>query len=289
MKRGPEFRSGYTEDASGRAAIKRLLREQFALELDEFEARGFWDPGYLPFSYFEGDRVVSNVSLFPMPLMVAGRTVAAAGIQSVATVPEYRGRGLIRELMERVLEYADRRYEVILLFADEPEMYRRFGFRALGEHYFTAKAPEVEPRRPARRLSLDEQEDVELMRGLLARRTPVSRRFGLLRHSSMFFLNLLIGSFGDPLYLPHHDVLMVARVTGEVARIYDIVASEIPDRRGLLAALERAPERIEVFFPPDRLGWRFEALTYRKPGCFMVRGRLEVEGEPLMLPPTAAF
>ena len=79
------YRIDYCHDQRYRGALKRLLRTVFGLELREFDDLGFWDPTYHPFSYFAGDEVVSNVSCFDLPLLVAGDRVPVGGIQSGAS------------------------------------------------------------------------------------------------------------------------------------------------------------------------------------------------------------
>ena len=71
--------------------------------------------------------------------MVNGKVVRAAQLHAVATRPNWRRRGLFTDLMTRVLDYADGRFDRLLLFTAEPALYEPFGFRHLPQHIFTGR------------------------------------------------------------------------------------------------------------------------------------------------------
>ena len=52
------FRSAYTAEPRLRASFKSFLRSIHRVDLDSWDECGYWDPRYMPFSYFEGDEVV---------------------------------------------------------------------------------------------------------------------------------------------------------------------------------------------------------------------------------------
>jgi GNAT superfamily N-acetyltransferase len=59
-----------------------------------------------------------------MPLVVNGRVVRAAGYQSGAVRPDYRGQGLYRTLMKRAFDWAERGgFEAGILLTDKPGLY----------------------------------------------------------------------------------------------------------------------------------------------------------------------
>lgn len=58
---------------------------------------------YLPYTLFDGETAVSNVSVSLMGTVFDGRARRYIQIGTVMTAPAYRGRGLCRFLMESVL------------------------------------------------------------------------------------------------------------------------------------------------------------------------------------------
>jgi predicted acetyltransferase len=87
---------------------------------------------------FEGDVIVATSRNFPFDLTLpGGATVPFAGVSAVTVLPTHRRRGLLREMMTRLLDEAVEHEEPLAtLTASEATIYGRFGFgvshRALG-------------------------------------------------------------------------------------------------------------------------------------------------------------
>lgn len=83
-------------------------------------------------------RFVSHVGVFPFDALVEGRPLKVAGIGSVATDPDFRGRGLVKRLMAHVgNEIHKEGYDLSILWG-ERSLYGPFGYeRALFEDHFT--------------------------------------------------------------------------------------------------------------------------------------------------------
>ncbi len=75
-----------------------------------------------------GNQFASHVGLFPFVSLVEGRKLKIGGIGSVATHPDFRGRGLMKRLMEYVDgQMAKDGYDLGLLWG-ERALYRPFGY-----------------------------------------------------------------------------------------------------------------------------------------------------------------
>ena len=71
-------------------------------------------------------RIVANVSVFPMTLVVADARLSVGGIGMVGTLPEYRGRGLMTQLLEQALVVMkDANLDLSLLGGDRQRYGRR--------------------------------------------------------------------------------------------------------------------------------------------------------------------
>ena len=66
------YRENYWDSLESKAEFKRFLVTMFNLDLSLWDAMGFWDDLYRPFSFFDGDRLVSNVCLYTMEMTVGG-------------------------------------------------------------------------------------------------------------------------------------------------------------------------------------------------------------------------
>ncbi|MSP49161.1 MAG: GNAT family N-acetyltransferase [Alphaproteobacteria bacterium] len=277
-------------DAASRAALDALLFEIFKLDLGPLDAMDGRDPSYRSFSYFDaGGRCVANASLCALPLVVQGRPVDALGVQSVAVRPELRGRGLFRDLMQRALVWCDVRTPLVLLTTLIPDLYEHFGFRVVPEHRIVGPAPAPEPgMQPARPLVLGA--DIALVKRLLDSRTPASDLVGLRHFGAMFLQNMAAAPDLRLDHLPGRDAIVASdtRIPGTF-RLLDVVAREIPSLATILGALGQIPDRVEICFPTDKLGYVGEAQPAGKRTKLMARGDFVDGSEPFMLPETAAF
>jgi predicted acetyltransferase len=118
---------------------------------------------------FEGDRVVGGSRNYSFEVtMPGGALLRAAGVSDVSVLPTHRRRGLLRSMMERLLDDAVTRDEPFaMLTASEGGIYGRFGFGVsirTSTIEVDARAAEfVLPRAPGtlRLVELDEAREVE--------------------------------------------------------------------------------------------------------------------------------
>ncbi|MBL8710254.1 MAG: GNAT family N-acetyltransferase [Rhodospirillaceae bacterium] len=288
------FRIDAMDDQSRRGPWLNLLRDVFAIDLSAYSALDIWHPGYRAFSYWAGDVIAANVSIRPLPLLMDGQIVPAAQLHAVATRPQWRRRGLFADLMTRVLAYADGRFDRLLLFTAQCDLYRPFGFRHLPQHSFVGfldAAPDSAAAADCRCLDLADADDRALILALHAARTPVSRDLGLVDNGDIFIANAIARPDWQLRYSPGAHALVVLAEGSGRKRLIDVVAPAWPDAATIAAALDLSATdgEIEILFPPDRLPGDFRALPYtpEDDDHLMIRGPLANEGAAIMLPLTA--
>ncbi len=290
---GLTYRAGYFADRAAWDGFAALLADIFGLDLGPLDRMGGPDPATMPFAFFDdAGNCVANVSACLMPMVVDGAPLLAAGLQSGAVRPAWRGRGLYRRLTERALAWCDARgASPILLYTGNPALYART-FEVLPEYSFVGAAPSARAKvTPARPLDLGRPDDLSLVRRLLADRSPVSGQVGLAGHGTMFLLNAALDPGIRLHYLPDDGVVVATGLgTGDSFQLVDIVGSDIPALARILAAFGSCAGEVEVCFPPDRLGWEGRPVVFDAPCTLMARGPLPLAlRRPFMLPPTAAF
>jgi GNAT superfamily N-acetyltransferase len=289
---GLTFRQDYFADPVAWAGLVDLLRDTFSIDISLQDQFGGPDPTSMPFGYFDSDgRCVANFSAFSMPLMINGRSVKAAGYQSGVVRPEWRGRGLYRDLMQRAFARTKAEgFELDILLTDKPALYERYGFKTVPQRIFAGPPPKMTGRFPrARPLSLKDAGDLDLLKTLLQSRVPVSQRFAVAGQMEMFHLNACF----DPdirLTLVAYTTVVAWKFDGRVPRILDVVGITIPSLATIQSALGIPSSRIEVCFPPDQLDWQGMAESYQGHTSLMMRGEAADDiGGPIMLSPMAEF
>ncbi|MBA1157349.1 GNAT family N-acetyltransferase [Microvirga mediterraneensis] len=276
------FRSDYAHSREGLSELTRLIYDVFEVDVSPLDRLGH-DPSVVAFGWWLGGQLVANVSLYERRLWLLGEQVQAFGVQSVAVRPEWRGKGLFRDLMRRALSYADARADLVILGTGTPDLYTPFGFRQILETTFSASlAPK--PAKPAYRLlTLAEDRDVALLKDLFARRSPTSQVASACDHPALFMLMAVTAPEMELIHLSDLDAVVAVEGRQETSMtLLDIVAPSIPSLDAIVSALGYAGERIEVHLTPDRLSWTPERET-RIDNGHMVRGVFSPEAHPFML------
>lgn len=287
------FRANYFGDPAASRALAALLDDTFGIDVTILDRLGEPDPTGVPFAWFDASGTcIANISAFSMPLVINGNFTRAAGLQSGAVRPEYRGQGLYRSVMESALDYCDSEgFEAVALLTDKPALYERYGFRALTQHRFIGPAPTGGRTSKTRRLDIASDADVTFLRRLLNARRPVSDGFAPLRQVEMFLFNAAL--MPDlRLDVMEEDGAVIAWQWGEdgTFELFDVAGAQIPALADILASLRITPSKVRVHFAPDHLDWSGEAIADDGDMVLMLRGAEGLRPEkPFALSPMAEF
>ncbi|RXT28042.1 GNAT family N-acetyltransferase [Rhizobium leguminosarum] len=291
---GLTFRQDYFSDPAGWAALVCLLKDIFGIDIGPLQQLGGPDPTSMPFGWFDAEgEVAANISAFALPFVLNGRIVHAAGLQSGAVRPPWRGRGLYRDVTVKALDWCDRQgFEAVILYTDKPSLYEAYGFRAIPLHRYegTAPAPST-PAALARPLLPTHAEDLARLQSLLKGRSPISTSLAVTVNAAMFLINTRL----DPdirISVLEDRQAVIAWKIDEAGRfsLLDVVAAEIPPLAAILSGLKIAPAFVEVLFRPDKLGWEGAPQPLESGTRLMLRGLGDATPIfPAMLSPMAEF
>ena len=168
----------YMQDAAARAALGALTQAAFGFDFEAWAARGFCAHGaYVPYSFEEDGRILSNVSVNRMEFCLNGEKRRWLQLGTVATREDMRGRGLARRLVEIALADSMDGCDGVYLFAN-PEaagFYEKCGFTR-GIEYRSFPRAEAYLNTDARLSSMRERGDsrVEARLDTGARFVPVN-------------------------------------------------------------------------------------------------------------------
>lgn len=151
----------YMQDAAARAALGALTQAAFGFDFEAWAARGFCARGaYVPYSFEEDGRILSNVSVNRMEFCLNGEKRRWLQLGTVATREDMRGRGLARRLVEIALADSMDGCDGVYLFAN-PEaagFYEKCGFTR-GIEYRSFQRAEAYLNTDARLSSMRERGD----------------------------------------------------------------------------------------------------------------------------------
>ncbi|KAF3884031.1 GNAT family N-acetyltransferase [Tolypothrix bouteillei VB521301] len=245
-----------------------------------------WESASTPFMRFEGNLAVTHVGVLEIPMSLMGELVTVGGIHGVATHPEFRRRGYYRDVMEEVLDYCDRHYKTLVLTTSEPELYEPFGFRYVREHVFVAQCNSTGGTHGFRLLDTNNDNDINLLNRLLETREPVSYILGVVKAKALF---CVIESRSPLFYAEDLDVLVCMNIEGSTLKLFDLVGTKVCSLQALVDRIPHPIEDVEIYFSPDRLHVKAQALPHQLNGddCLMVRGEFAPENRTFMLPRSA--
>ena len=132
------FLIGYQKDNKYRAAFNNLVEKVFGFSFEEWYRAGYWNEKYIPYTLFDGERAVANVSVNIMDFNTFGEQQRYIQIGTVMTDEDYRNKNLSRFLMEKVLDEWSEKCNFIYLFANNSTLglYPKFGFSSVREYEY---------------------------------------------------------------------------------------------------------------------------------------------------------
>jgi GNAT superfamily N-acetyltransferase len=262
------LKSDYWEDDSAREAFKAFMLRIFSLDFSEWEAAGYWDDAYTPFSFFEGDELVANVCIYLLDAIVEGKRTRLAQVSGVGTLPRWRRRGLGRELLEIGLDWARGRHEGVFLFANEEAttFYEGCGFRATPEYLMRAEVEPVSRVPGAVKLDCRSQHDLDKIYQRSRSRAPISNVLGVLSPRLLMF-HALRGLRNHAHEILELDCIAFYERQDDRLTLYDVVGPRVPRFAQLYPYIRHERDRIvEFHFSTDRLGLE-KARAVSLPQC----------------------
>jgi len=262
-----------------------------SIGFDEWYRRGFWKVEYVPYSIVEDGRIASNVSMSRMTILVDGVPVRGAQVGTVGTLPEYRGRGYSRILMEHVLGKYESETDFIFLFANETvlDFYPKFGFEAREEVNFVSKSDIPRSAYAARRLDIGSESDFAIIARLVEGRRDLTRLFGARSYGFITLWHVLNIFPRHLLYLPESDIIIIASEAQGCLHVWDVIYGEPFE---IFSVLLRIIERNDItsimyHFPPDVLNFDYDETEVDTDSGLFVRGSFGLKGRQFKFPVTA--
>jgi len=264
--------SDYKHIEKYRAGFNELAAGVFGIDFEPWYKAGFWNDRYICYSFADKDRIVSNVSINRMDLIINGEARKAIQIGTVMTHVEYRKKGLSKDLMNIVLGRHASECDLIYLFANESAygFYPGFGFNEFQETSFSLSGsrfnmPGDHGIRPAlykncpvlRKLDIDNDRDLEILKRLALKRAPVSEKLGVMNDSHLIMFYCLKFYKNHIYYIDDIDTALIYNIENDSLCLYDVLSETGAGYEMIMSVLakamnETASKKIVFMFTPDR-------------------------------------
>ncbi len=136
-----ELVSDYMRDDTLRHALNDLTRKTFGFDFEDWVTGGFFEGDYIPYSFIENGKIISNVSANRMTFLQNGVEKNYIQIGTVVTDETYRRHGLAKKLMDHVVKQYKDSCDGFYLFANlnAVDFYNKCGFSKETEYRYFVK------------------------------------------------------------------------------------------------------------------------------------------------------
>lgn len=243
-------------------AFNDLAVKVFGLSFEKWYDSGYWRDKYFPYTYFDGEKAVANVSANKIHTIVDGKPKLYIQIGTVMTDPDYRNRGLSRKLMNEVFKDFKNNCDGIYLYGNDTvlDFYPKFGFITATEYQYT-KPISAAPKDFVK-LDVSSKNNLDLLEHYYNQGNPFSARpmldnFGLavIPCAGYFRDCAFYGEVPEQqvLYSEELQAIVIASFEGEEMLCYEIFCKDNGDMDDILKAVAK-PETKTVtfgFMPKD--------------------------------------
>lgn len=204
-----------------RKSFNHLCRKVFDLSFEDWWEEGYWTEKYIPHVLIKDNKVVANVSVNLVTFLFEGKRKNYVQLGTIMTDPKYRGQGLCRWLMEKVLDKYKDNCDDIYLFANNSvlDFYPRFGFKKADEYQYLL--PVTQKKGKARKIDISNPFDRDLLIETYYKSNPYSafsmeKNVGLLMFYCLQFLK------NDIYYIDDYKAIIIAQQERDKLICYDI-------------------------------------------------------------------
>lgn len=257
LKVNYEYIKNYQDNDERMEVYFKFTQEVFGFDLKEWRDKGFWKNQYVPHSLVYNNQVIANASAAIMKLQIKGKEVDAVQLGSVGVLPEYRGKGLSRILIEKVLEEY-KNYPLIFLFSGQENYYQKYGFKRFDVNipliHLSSNDKNVEPIN----LTLESEPVKRLINGNLQR----SAIFDAKGNSTFNWFHLMYIHSENIYYIKEKDVVFLAEYDEDSVDVFDILSESKVDFEEIKEYILKPNTKVVRFhFTPDWLNISYETIS----------------------------
>lgn len=247
------FFKGYQKEDKLRAAFNVLSVKIFGLSFDEWYKSGYWIDKYIPYTLFDGEKAVANVSVNIMDFNILGKQQRYIQIGTVMTDEMYRNKGLNKFLLEKVLDDWRLKSDLIYLFANKTvlEFYPKFGFRHVSEYQYSKHIEKKSEGEKPEKLNMDLQSNRDFLYDY-AKNSVTFGRISMKENADLVMFYCTEPMKDNVYYIKSLDVIVIATFEGNQLHLLDVFGKAHVDIDKIVDSLAtQNVERVLLGFTPE--------------------------------------
>lgn len=282
-----EFCAAVRDNGPLRNSLNALARLIYSFDFEEWYKAGYWDDNYRPYVLALDGQVVAVASANTVYFRFGARLLNYVQIGTVMTHPQYRGRGLSRWLLERILHDWRDNCDSVYLYANDSvlDFYPKFGFVQTDEYQHVCVAPPPAAVK-ARKLNINNAWERALLLQIHAMGNPYAR-LGMADNRGLVMFHCLFTMRNSIWYIEAYNTVVIAECLDEVLLCYDIFGPGAASLNDVFAAVADSQTRRVVcgFTPIPPTGCKADLRRAENDTFFVLKGKENLfNNDELMLP-----
>lgn len=269
-----------------RAAFNKLAENTFGLNFEGWYQKGFWKDNYIPYTLFDGEKAVANVSVNRCDFLLDGVLRHYHQLGTVMTDPEYRGQGLSRRIMEEIQSDFAGESDGFFLFANDSvlDFYPRFGFKKADEYCYQ-KAVKQKGQSELKAVPMQSQEDFAAMVDIIDKSVALGRM--TMKHNAGLIMFYLSQFMSECVYrIERLNCFVVAEIEKDTATIYEVFSEREVDLNEVIGAFGEEVKQVKFLFTPLMPETYEKELVMMDDTTLFLKGNIvgDLDGKDLMFP-----
>lgn len=281
------FVKDYKDDHILRKSLNELTESTFNFNFEEWYANGFWKEKYIPYSLADGDKIVANVSVNLMDFDLEGTEKHYIQIGTVMTDKNYRGQGLSKYLIEKIIEEYKDKTDGIYLFGNDSvlDFYPKFNFTKSEEYQYSKNINFSDCIKKIKHIDMSEQANFSKMLHAVEN-SICNSRFEMKNNLELIAFWLLESKKNSIYYLDEEEAYVIADLKGEELFIHQVIADHKIDLEKAIKSFDSEIKKATLGFTPyDTSEYHIDKLHKNDCTLFILGRDLEnIENRKLMFP-----
>ncbi len=272
-------------DNTKRQGYNQLATDTFGLSFEDWYNSSHFDGSHMPYTLFDGDKAVSNISINFMDVEFEGKIRKYVQIGTVMTDKAYRGQGLQKRIFSRIMADLQGKCDALFLFANAKvlDFYPKFGFEKASEYTFTKTVNGAGGQ--VQQLDMSDSRSVDMVKKYYAKGNPFSAMAVLNGFAlEMFYLS---GPYSSCVYyLPQYDAVLVAEKDGDKLTVLDVFCGADKNLDSILTTFCQGKTEVSLGFTPvNRDSWQVTLFDDKDTTLFVHKdGENIFSGRQLLFP-----
>ena len=217
----------YKDNEVLRRSLNNLARRIHGIDFEQWYQDGYWRERYVPYSLLDGSSVVANISVNIIDFLILGQQKRYIQIGTVMTDEAYRGQGLSRILMEKILDEWEDNCDMIYLFANDSVLnfYPKFGFASVNEYECSRYVMKKNQSAIVRKLDMGSEEDRNLFYHTASNTLSFSK---VTMQNNVSLVMFYCTSFmkDSIYYIDHYNTAIIAEFDGDTVYLQDVFSKK---------------------------------------------------------------